>query len=82
MTHNIYFLMHSLGIHTQSLSYSGRGAQASPAEHLPREDKQLPTVRSPHRLFLSLQVTQLDPNKSLLEVKLYPQETLFLEAKE
>ncbi|XP_068809199.1 FAS-associated factor 1 isoform X1 [Struthio camelus] len=27
-------------------------------------------------------VTQLDPNKSLLEVKLYPQETLFLEAKE
>uniref|UniRef100_A0A5F9DB02 FAS-associated factor 1 n=1 Tax=Oryctolagus cuniculus TaxID=9986 RepID=A0A5F9DB02_RABIT len=27
-------------------------------------------------------VTQLDPNKSLLEVKLFPQETLFLEAKE
>uniref|UniRef100_A0A8C0GJ81 Fas associated factor 1 n=1 Tax=Chelonoidis abingdonii TaxID=106734 RepID=A0A8C0GJ81_CHEAB len=27
-------------------------------------------------------VTQLDPDKSLLEVKLYPQETLFLEAKE
>uniref|UniRef100_A0A670IB00 Fas associated factor 1 n=1 Tax=Podarcis muralis TaxID=64176 RepID=A0A670IB00_PODMU len=27
-------------------------------------------------------VTQLDPNKSLLELKLYPQETLFLEAKE
>lgn len=33
-------------------------------------------------LSLSLQVTQLDPNKTLLEVKLYPQETLFLEAKE
>nr|XP_051713742.1 FAS-associated factor 1 isoform X4 [Oryctolagus cuniculus] len=28
------------------------------------------------------EVTQLDPNKSLLEVKLFPQETLFLEAKE
>ncbi|KAL2772558.1 FAS-associated factor 1 [Daubentonia madagascariensis] len=27
-------------------------------------------------------ITQLDPNKSLLEVKLFPQETLFLEAKE
>uniref|UniRef100_K7E7L8 FAS-associated factor 1 n=1 Tax=Ornithorhynchus anatinus TaxID=9258 RepID=K7E7L8_ORNAN len=27
-------------------------------------------------------VTQLDPNESLLEVKLFPQETLFLEAKE
>ncbi|XP_044530628.1 FAS-associated factor 1 [Gracilinanus agilis] len=27
-------------------------------------------------------VTQLDPNKSLLEVNLFPQETLFLEAKE
>uniref|UniRef100_A0A4W2IB12 UBX domain-containing protein n=1 Tax=Bos indicus x Bos taurus TaxID=30522 RepID=A0A4W2IB12_BOBOX len=27
-------------------------------------------------------VTQLDPNKSLLEVKLFPQKTLFLEAKE
>ncbi|XP_064415862.1 FAS-associated factor 1 [Latimeria chalumnae] len=27
-------------------------------------------------------VTQLNPNKTLLEVKLYPQETLFLEAKE
>ncbi|XP_062995133.1 FAS-associated factor 1 [Elgaria multicarinata webbii] len=27
-------------------------------------------------------VSQLDPNKSLLELKLYPQETLFLEAKE
>uniref|UniRef100_A0A8C0PX49 UBX domain-containing protein n=1 Tax=Canis lupus familiaris TaxID=9615 RepID=A0A8C0PX49_CANLF len=27
-------------------------------------------------------VTQLDPKKSLLEVKLFPQETLFLEAKE
>ncbi|KAE8610155.1 hypothetical protein XENTR_v10012031 [Xenopus tropicalis] len=27
-------------------------------------------------------VTQLDPNRSLLDLKLYPQETLFLEAKE
>ncbi|CAD7683182.1 unnamed protein product [Nyctereutes procyonoides] len=31
--------------------------------------------------FKLLNVTQLDPNKSLLEVKLFPQETLFLEAK-
>ncbi|OCT82730.1 hypothetical protein XELAEV_18025263mg [Xenopus laevis] len=27
-------------------------------------------------------ITQLDPNRSLLDLKLYPQETLFLEAKE
>lgn len=82
MTHNIYFLMHSLGIHTHSLSYSGRGAQTSPAEHLPAKTSSSQQAAYHIRLFLSLQVTQLDPNKSLLEVKLYPQETLFLEAKE
>lgn len=52
MTHSIYFLVHSLGIHTHSLSYSGRGAQTSPAEHLPCEDRQSPTGRLPYPLVL------------------------------
>lgn len=32
--------------------------------------------------FVSPQITQLDPGSTLLEAKLFPQETLFLEAKE
>lgn len=31
---------------------------------------------------VSPQITQLDPGSTLLEAKLFPQETLFLEAKE
>lgn len=59
-----------------------KGLKNLPSESLYCEDKQFKSLLTPIFVFMYLQVTQLDPNKSLLEVKLYPQETLFLEAKE
>ncbi|XP_030882552.1 FAS-associated factor 1, partial [Leptonychotes weddellii] len=46
-------------------------------QKIPKAEMLGPSLHS-HKM----KVTQLDPNKSLLEVKLFPQETLFLEAKE